>query len=99
MACRIVWSQTAVGDLRQIVEFIASDHAAAAAGLADRILNHIERAAELPLSSRAVPEKADECIREIILRPYRILYQVDGRRDAIRILRVWHAACGIPDLE
>ncbi len=99
MACRIVWSQIAVGDLRQIVQFIAQDDAVAAANLADRILTRIEQAAELPFSHRAVPEKAEESIREIILRPYRIIYQVDDRRDAIHILRIWHAARGVPDLE
>lgn len=99
MAYRIVWSQTAVGDLGQIVQFIAVDDAVAAASLAERILNGIERAAELPFSNRAVPEKAEESIREVILRPYRIIYQVDHRRDAIHILRIWHAARGGPDLE
>jgi toxin ParE1/3/4 len=99
MACRIIWSQTAVDDLRQMVEFIALDDAAAAASLADRILRRIERAAELPFSNRAVPEKAEESVREIILRPYRIVYQVDDRRDAIHVLRIWHAARGAPDLE
>jgi len=74
MACRIVWSQTAVEDLRQIVRFIALDDAAAAAGLAGRILKRIEQAAEFPFSNRAVPEKAEESIREVILRPYRIIY-------------------------
>ena len=46
MAHQVIWSQTAVDDLRQIVEFIAQDDAGAAARLADRILRHIERAAE-----------------------------------------------------
>jgi toxin ParE1/3/4 len=99
MAYQIVWSQTAVEDLRQIVQFIALDDAAAAAHLADRILNRIERAAGFPLSNRIVPEKAEESIREVILRPYRIIYQVDDRREAIHILRIWHAARGVPDLE
>jgi len=99
MACRIVWSQQAVEDLRQIVQFIALDDAVAAASLAGRILTHIERAAELPFSNRSVPEKAEESIREIIMRPYRIIYQVDGRRDAVHIVRIWHAARGIPELE
>jgi toxin ParE1/3/4 len=99
MACRIIWSQTAVDDLRQIVEFIARDDAAAAANLADRILRRIERAAELPFSNRVVPEKAEESVREIILRPYRIVYQADNQRDATHVLRIWHAARGIPDLE
>jgi toxin ParE1/3/4 len=99
MACQIIWSQTAVEDLRQIVEFIALDDAGAAASLADRIVRRIERAAELPFSNRAVPEKAEKSIREIIWRPYRIIYQVGGKRDAIHILRIWHAARGVPDLE
>ena len=56
MAWQIVWSQTAVEDLRQIVQFIALDDPAAAVNLANRILSRIEQAAEFPLSSRAVPE-------------------------------------------
>lgn len=99
MAYQVIWSQTAVDDLRQIVEFIAQDDVGAALHLASRILQHIERTAELPLSNRVVPEKAEESIREIILRPYRIIYQVDDQRHAVHLLRVWHAARGIPDLE
>ncbi len=99
MACQIVWSQTAVEDLRQIVQFIGMDDTATAASLAERILRRIEQAAAFPFSSRAVPEKAEDSIREIILRPYRIIYWVDDVRDAIHILRIWHAARGVPDLE
>ena len=99
MACRVVWSQTAAGDLRQIVQFIALDDAVAAASLAERILKRIERAAELPFSNRAVPEKAEASLREVILRPYRIVYQVDEPRGAIHILRIWHAPRGVPDLQ
>lgn len=99
MAFAIVWSQVAVEDLREIVRFIALDDPAAAAGLADRILGRIELASSLPFSNRAVPEKAEEPIREITLRPYRIVYLVNNNRHAIHILRVWHAARGAPDLE
>jgi plasmid stabilization system protein ParE len=99
MACRIAWSQQAVDDLRQIVRFIALDDAVAAAHLAQRILSHLERAGEFPFSNRAVPEKADEAIREVILRPYRIIYHVDSQRDAVHILRIWHSARGIPKFE
>jgi Txe/YoeB family toxin of Txe-Axe toxin-antitoxin module len=49
----------------------------AAAKLADRIVQRIETASELPFSNRAVPEKAEESIREAILKPYRLIYQVD----------------------
>lgn len=98
MAWRIVWSHTAVEDLREIVQFIARESAEAAGRLAERLVGRIEQAAALPFSNRAVPEKADATIREVILRPYRIIYYVDERREAIHILRIWHAARGIPDL-
>jgi plasmid stabilization system protein ParE len=87
-----------VEDLRQIVRLIAFDAPVAAAGPADRILSRLERASALPFSHRAVPEKAEECLREAILQPYRIIYQVDGGREAIHVLRMRHAARGNPDL-
>lgn len=63
MACQVVWSHTAVEDLKGIVRFIALDNSVAAANLADRILTRIDRAAELPFSNRVVPEKSEESIR------------------------------------
>jgi toxin ParE1/3/4 len=99
MALQIVWSQAAVEDLREIVRFIARDDPAAAASLADRILDRIELASSLPFSNRAVPEKEDRSVREVILKPYRIIYQVDDKRGALHILRIWHATRGAPDLE
>ena len=98
MAFQIVWSQTGAEDLRQIVQFIATDDPGAAARLADRIVGRIEIASELPFSNRSAPEKAEQCLREIILKPYRIVYHVDERQETIHILRVWHAARGAPDL-
>lgn len=99
MAFKIVWSQTAVEDLKGIVQYIALDDLDAAAKLADRIIQHIKAASKTPFSNRAVPEKADESIREAILKPYRLIYQVDAERGVIHILRIWHAARGIPDIE
>lgn len=99
MAFQIVWSQTAVEDLKGIVQYIALDDPDAAAKLAGRIIQRIETASKLPFSNRTVPEKGQESIREAILKPYRIIYHVDGEQSAIQILRIWHAARGIPDIE
>ena len=99
MAFQIVWSQTSVEDLKGIVQYIALDDPVAAAKLADRIIQRFETASKLPFSNRAVPEKDEEFIREAILKPYRLIYQVDTNRSVIHILRIWHAARGIPDIE
>lgn len=99
MAFQIIWTQTAVEDLKEIVQYIALDNPDAAAKLAERIINCIENASILPFSNRSVPEKKEESIRESILKPYRIIYQADLKRNVIHILRIWHAARGIPDID
>jgi plasmid stabilization system protein ParE len=62
------------------------------------IFSAIEQASDMPKANRIVSEKEDESIREIILRPYRIIYSVDLRRKAIYVLRIWHAARGNPEI-
>ena len=47
---------------------------------------------------RMVPEENEETIREIILRPYRIIYKVLAEEQMIGIARIWHAARGEPDI-
>jgi toxin ParE1/3/4 len=98
MAFRVIWTSSASNDLRQIVQFIARDNRDAAAKLGERILQHVEAASALPWANRVVPEKGDPSIREAILKPYRIIYLVEERHESIRILRVWHAARGIPEI-
>ncbi len=85
--------------LERMNKALALDDSIAAAHLADRIASRIEMAGNLPLSNRAVPEKDDKTIRESILKPYRIIYQVDDGRNAIHILRIWHASRGVPDVD
>ena len=99
MAFKIIWSQTAAEDLKEIVQYIALDNPDAAANLADHIIQHIETASKLPFSNRAVPERAEDSVREAILKPYRLIYQVDNKHNAIYVLRIWHASRGIPEIE
>ena len=98
MAFKIIWSETAIEDLREIVMYISHDDLNAANSLADRVLNRVELASKHPFSNRVVPEKKDDSIRESILSPYRIVYHIDLDNDIIGILRIWHSARGIPDL-
>ena len=98
MALRIIWSQTAGEDLREIAYYIARDNQKAAVQPANRIFHYIESASELPYSNRMVPEKADQTIREIILKPYRIIYSIDNDRNTLHVLRIWHGCRGEPQV-
>lgn len=98
MAFKVIWTETAANDFRAIVKYIALYNPEAARRLAERILARIEAAATLPFSCRSVPEKQDPVVREALLKPYRIIYTVDESREAIYIVRIWHAARGTPVL-
>jgi len=45
-----------------------------------------------PFSGRVVPEFDDRLIRELILKPYRIVYRVDEHSKVIGVVRYWHGS-------
>ena len=99
MAFKLIWSPSAKFDLKDIATFIAEDSATAAERVIRRLFQALERLADFPESGRIVPEFGDPVIREVILKPWRIVYRVDAGRSIVEIARVWHAARGIPDIE
>ena len=58
--------------------------------MVDRLTSRSEQIAAFPKSGRRVPEYEAEDIREIVERPYRIIYRV--KSDQIDILAVVHGA-------
>jgi plasmid stabilization system protein ParE len=99
MAYRLIWSPTARLDLKDIASFIAEDNRPAARLFVRNVIRAVERLADFPQSGRIVPEFSDPEIREIVRRPCRIVYRIDTANKAIEIVRIWHAARGLPDLE
>ena len=53
--------------------------------------------ADFPQAGRRVPEERDAKVREIIVEPYRIIYEV-SEGAAVDILRIWHSARGKPEI-
>jgi plasmid stabilization system protein ParE len=99
MAYTLIWSPTAKFDLKDIAAFIAEDSASAAERFVGSLFQSVERLADFPESGRIVPEFNDPAIREVIRKPCRIVYRVDGRKSVVEIARVWHAARGTPDIQ
>lgn len=98
MAFQVIWTASAAEDLREIVLYITQDKPSAARSLAEKMIAKIEAGAEFPKSHRKIPEKDDDSYREIILRPYRIILRIDESRKRMYVIRIWHAARGIPDI-
>ena len=99
MAFKIIWSEPSIGDLREVTDYIAGDNQLAAERTGAAILARVKLLVDHPLIGRMVPEIERKEIRELIQRPYRIVYRVNARGKIIEILRVWHAARGEPNID
>lgn len=84
----ISWTGPALTDLEEMREYVSRDNPTAAGALAQRIQKKIQHPRNHPKLGRIVPELKALGSREVIVSPYRIVYDVQPRR--IVILRVWH---------
>ena len=90
------WSPRAIRDLEAIRDYIALESPAYAQLVVQRLVSAPERLRQFPESGRIVPERSDAGLRELILRPFRMVYRLRG--DSIEIVTVFHAARLPPDL-
>lgn len=94
MACRVVWSKTALADLRDLVRYIARDDRQVARRFGDLIVTKVQSLQTFPRIGRIVPEFRDDRLRELIRVPYRIVCEIDDETSTLAILRIWHGARG-----
>ena len=92
---RVFWTQNAIEHLVNIYEHIALNSPTYANRMVDRITHRSEQIADQPLSGRKVPEYQSEDIRELIEKPYRIIYRI--KADQIDVLAVIHSASLLPE--
>jgi plasmid stabilization system protein ParE len=93
---RLRWTRVAREDLASIRAFINEQSLNYAALVVGRIISATDRLEQFPESGRAVPEFSHPDIREVIYRPYRIVYRLVGTNE-VHILRVHHGALPFPE--
>jgi toxin ParE1/3/4 len=86
----IRWSESAVGDLEEIFNYIAKDSEEYARNIARRIMDNIETVEAFPNLGRIVPEFNKKMIREILVLNYRVIYRIQEKN--IEIVRIIHHA-------
>lgn len=92
---KVRWTRNAINHLVNIFEYISLNSPAYAKGIVDKITRRSEQIADQPFSGRKVPEYEAEDIREIIEKPYRIIYKIQPNQ--IDVLAVIHSAQLPPD--
>ena len=99
MDFKIIWSDSAIGDLKNICEYIARDKPGAARKTGRGILNHVKLLETFPFIGPPYPRRSAGTIREIVFGKYRIFYEIASASKIVHVLRVWHGARGEPELD
>ena len=96
---KVIWSNVAEHDLKNIIDYIADDSPSAAL----RIFKNIKRAASnlyfFPERGRIVPELKDQGIlqyRELIISPWRLIYRVSEKK--VYVLSILDSRQNIEDI-
>jgi len=84
------WTRNAISHLANMYEYIALNSPTYAKRTVDKITRRSEQIAGQPYSGRKVPEYDAEDIRELIEKPYRIIYRI--KPDQIDVVAVIQGA-------
>jgi len=87
---KVIWTDVAIEDLRQIHHFISKDSKAYADRFIEKLIGRVGQLENFPQSGRIVPELGKEDLRELIEGNYRIIFKAG--KDQAAILRIHHSA-------
>jgi toxin ParE1/3/4 len=92
---KVHWTDRAKQRLKFIHDHIAKDAPLVAPSVVERLVRRSIQIGEFPHSGREVPEYQRSDVREILERPYRILYRI--KPDRIDVITVMHYRQLLPD--
>jgi addiction module RelE/StbE family toxin len=90
VAWQVTWAEIAQDDLDKIASYIAKDSENYAAAFVREMLDAARSLEHLAQRGRIVPEWHDVSIRELIVRNYRLIYQLT--ESVASIIGVVHGA-------
>jgi len=90
MDFKVLIAESAIADLKEIVEFVAQDDSDAAIRLGNKLVTHALSLATLPQRFAFHDQKRG--VRKMPLPPFLIFYMYDEARGVVNILHFWHGA-------
>ena len=87
---KIVWTELAIDDLKNIHNYISKESLVYANNLVEKLISRIDQIEQFPESGRIVPEFRKRMLRELIEGSYRIIYKI--HREYIGTVRIHHSA-------
>jgi toxin ParE1/3/4 len=90
MEFKVLITETAIADLREIVEFVAHDDQNAAARVGEKLVQNAMGLATMP--ERFPLHDSGRGIRKMSSSPFLIFYTADQREGVVNVLHFWHGA-------
>jgi plasmid stabilization system protein ParE len=87
---KVIWSYEATDDLDALAEYIARDSSFYAAAFTQQVLDISRSLNVFSERGRIVPELGNPDIRELLIREYRLIYNIEQSR--VVILALVHGA-------
>jgi addiction module RelE/StbE family toxin len=94
MAREVDWTESASDDLAEIASYIAKDSEVYAAAVVRELIEAARLLDKFAQRGRMVPEYRDPYVRELVVRDYRLVYQIT--EAAVHVLRIVHGARKLP---
>ena len=88
------WSPRSVEDLEAIHRYTARDSVHYADLVVQRLIRATERLSEFSAIGRVVPEVGQSALRELIVRPFRIVYRI--KPEVVEIVTVIRSSRSFP---
>ena len=95
MDFKVLIADSAIADLKEIVEFVAEDNPEAAIRLGEKLLGHALSLATLP--ERFPLHDRRRRIRKMPVSPFVIYYKCEEETSVVNILHFWHGARRRPE--
>lgn len=92
MDFKVIWTDPAIENLREITAYISRDNRDAAEKFGNDLFRHVEVLESFPYIGPYYPRGGKGRNREIVFRNYRIFYRVNEEQKLVEILAVWHGA-------
>lgn len=93
----IRWSRRSADDLQAIYDFAARDSERYAGFLVAKLVRAVDRLIEFPESGRVIPELSEVTIREIIVKPFRIVYRT--KPECVEIVTIFRSSRLFPEVD
>lgn len=84
----VAWTAPALDDLKALRSWLGRDSQALSDSVVDKIFDAVDKVLPFPRIGRVVSEVADETVRELLFRTFRIVYKVTA--SGIVVLGVLH---------